>query len=191
MILEALITTLDGAGNLNVAPMGPDMTPGSDQLVLRPYQTSTTFRNLAANGAGVCHITDDVWLIARAAIRQLDLSEVSTRPADQIIGQILNTTGRYLEFRVVDLDTSADRARISVETVASGRQAHDLFGLNRAKHGVVEAAILATRLAFLPRDEILANFARLAILVEKTGGPDEHRAFDLLHTHVLTHPVRD
>ena len=190
MILEALITTLDGAGKLNVAPMGPEMTPGSDRFVLRPYQTSTTFRNLQANGAGVCHITDDVWLIARAAIRQVDRGEVSTRPASVVNGQILNTTGRYLEFRVVDLDTTTDRARINVETVAFGRQAHDLFGLNRAKHAVVEAAILATRLDFLPRDEILADFARLAILVEKTGGPDEHQAFNLLHTHVLAHPGR-
>ena len=189
MILEALITTLDGAGNLNVAPMGPEMTMGSDRFVLRPYQTSTTFRNLAATGAGVCHITDDVWLIARAAIRQV--GEVSTRPAAVITGQILNTTGRYLEFRVLDLDASADRARITVETVASGRQAHDLFGLNRAKHAVVEAAILATRLDFLPLAEILTDFARLAILVEKTGGPDEQQAFDLLHTHVQNHPVRD
>ena len=47
----------------------------------------------------------------------------------------------------------------------------DYFGLNRAKHAVVEAAILATRTAFLSADHIAAEFQRLAVLVEKTGGP--------------------
>ena len=187
MILEAVITTLDRAGTLNVAPMGPELMPGSNRFVLRPYQTSTTFRNLAATGAGVCHITDDVWLIARAAIRQLDLNSVSTRPAERVLGRILDTTGRYLEFRVLDLDTTTDRARITVATVASGRQANDLFGLNRARHAVVEAAILATRLDFLPHAEILHDLALLAPLVTKTGGPDEHRAFNLLYSHVQNH----
>jgi hypothetical protein len=60
----------------------------------------------------------------------------------------------------------------------------DFFGFNRAKHAVVEAAILATRTDFLPIDEILADFDKLASLVQKTGGDDEHRAFQLLLEHV-------
>jgi len=52
--------------------------------------------------------------------------------------------------------------------------------LNRAKHAVVEAAILATCTAFVPPDEIEGECRVLAFLVEKTGGPQEHAAFDLL-----------
>ncbi len=70
------------------------------------------------------------------------------------------------------------------ETVAVGRQPVDLFGFNRGKHAVVEAAILATRVEFLPRTTILAEFARLAPWVEKTGGPAERRAFEMLRTYV-------
>ncbi len=57
-----------------------------------------------------------------------------------------------------------------MEVVAEGRQ-RDFFGLNRGKHAVVEAAILATRTSILPLEEIQADFRKLAILVEKTGGP--------------------
>ena len=69
------------------------------------------------------------------------------------------------------------------ETVAEGRR-RDFFGLNRAKHAVVEAAILATRVSLLPLEEIFADIQRLAPLVEKTGGPSEREAFALLQGYL-------
>ena len=188
MILEGVVTTLALDGTLNVAPMGPDVSGGLDRFTLRPYQTSTTFRNLQALGEGVFHITDDVWLMARAAIKQA--GAVESRPALKVQGRILETSGRYVEFRVVELDATLDRSRITVEAVARGDQAVGLFGFNRAKHAVVEAAILATRLDFLPIDEILDEYKRLIVWVEKTGGENEQRAFNLLKDHVEKSSVR-
>ena len=185
MILEGVVTTIDRAGTLNVAPMGPDVSGGLDRFILRPFRTSTTFRNLVATGAGVLHITDDVGLIARAATHQL--GAVDSRPAAQVAGRILRTSGRYHEFRVLEVDDSAERATIRVETVATGRQEVDLFGLNRAKGAVVEAAILATRLDFLPIEPVLAELDRLSVPVAKTGGPDEIAAFDLVRRYVQSH----
>jgi hypothetical protein len=49
---------------------------------------------------------------------------------------------------------------------------------------VVEAAILATRVAILPPDEIRSDMRRLAVLVEKTGGPAERRAFAFLDAYI-------
>jgi hypothetical protein len=81
------------------------------------------------------------------------------------------------------MDESEQRVRIEAEVVHAGRL-RDFFGFNRAKHAVVEAAILATRTDFLPLDEIEAEYRKLAVLVEKTGGPQEHEAFTLLCEHV-------
>jgi hypothetical protein len=181
VILEAVVTTLGLDGTLNVAPMGPKVGRDPRRFLLRPYQTSTTYRNLKATGEGVLHVTDDVFLIARAAIGMLPKPE--TTAASMIRGRILVTTGRYVEFRVVDLDDRSERTSITIEAVAEGTLS-PLFGLNRAKHAVVEAAILATRLDFLPIDEILAEFDRLASPVAKTGGPEERLAFGLLADHV-------
>ncbi len=181
MILEGLVTTLSPSGELNVAPMGPRVEPEMRRFVLRPYRSSTTYGNLKATGEGVLHVTDDVLLLARAAIG-LPV-DVPTREADAVRGRILTTACRYFEFRVVDLDDREDRTTIVAQTVAEGRF-RDFFGLNRAKHAVVEAAILATRVEFLPLTEILAEYRKLAVLVEKTGGPDEHEAFKLLLEHV-------
>lgn len=188
MILEGIVTTLASDGTLNVAPMGPKVGRDPGRYLLRPYQTSTTYQNLKATGEGVLHVTDDVFLIARAAIGTLP--EPETSPASKVRGRILKTTGRYVEFRVVDLDDRSERTSITIESVAEGLQPKPLFGLNRAKHAVVEAAILATRLEFLPTTEIMADFARLAIPIDKTGGPDERLAFGILLDRVLAFSSR-
>jgi hypothetical protein len=58
------------------------------------------------------------------------------------------------------------------------------FALAHTTHAVVEAAILATRIAFLPLEEIEADYRKLAVLVEKTGGEQERAAFDFLSRHL-------
>jgi hypothetical protein len=181
VILEGLVTTVNPEGALNVAPMGPRVEPDWRRFVLRPYTTSTTYRNLKAHGEGVLHVTDDVLLLARTAIGLP--AEARTRPAAVVRGQILLDACRYYEFRVTELHDREERTTIRIETVAEGRL-RDFFGLNRAKHAVVEAAILATRTEFLPLAEILADFRKLAVLVEKTGGDAERSAFALLDDHV-------
>lgn len=181
MILEGIVTTLSPDGLLNVAPMGPQVDAAMRRLLFRPYRSSTTYRNLKARGEGVLHVTDDVLLLARSAVGPA--GEVATRPADVVEGRIILDACRYYEFRVTDLDDLDDRTSIAVETVAVGRL-RDFFGFNRAKHAVIEAAILATRTAFLPREEIRAEFERLAVLVAKTGGLAEHAAFDHLRNYV-------
>lgn len=182
MILEAIVTTVDRQGVPNIAPMGPTVGPDPGTFLLRPFKTATTYRNLVATGAAVVHVTDDVWLVAGGAIGRV--VDVAMRPASAVAGVILRTSGRYHEVRVVDVDDRDDRATVRVAVVASGEQAVPLFGLNRAQAAVVEAAILATRVDFLPIAGILADFDRLASPVLKTGGPTERLAFGMLADHV-------
>jgi hypothetical protein len=68
---------------------------------------------------------------------------------------------------------------IEAEVVFAGRT-RDFFGFNRARHAVVEAAILATRLHLLPLTEVAAEFRRFRTIVSKTGGPAEFEAMDML-----------
>jgi hypothetical protein len=185
VILEGIVTTLNSAGALNVAPMGPRVDPDLSmaRFVLRPFHTSTTYENLKERGEGVFHVTDDVLLLAQTAVGLAPSPAPATREANVIAGQILIDACRYYEFRVVDLDDCEQRTSIVVETVSQGRM-RDFFGFNRAKHAVIEAAILATRTELLPLNEMLVDFGKLAVLVEKTGGPREQAAFTLLHRYV-------
>lgn len=182
MILEGIVTTVNADGSPNIAPMGPQVEPDFRRFALKPYPTSNTYQNLKRTGQGVLHVTDDVLLLARAAVGVLDPLPAMS-PATLVEGQILADACRWYEFRLHSLDDAQERVRIECEVVHQGR-IRDFFGFNRAKHAVVEAAILATRTAFLPAAEILAEFQRLAVLVDKTGGPQEHAAYEMLLAHV-------
>jgi hypothetical protein len=182
MILEGIVTTLNAQKRPNISPMGPDVDDQLDRFSLKPYQSSLTYQNLKHNGQGVLHVTDDVDLLARAAVKQLDPLP-PMQPTTAIDGVILSDACRWYAFRVTELDDSQERTRIECEVVDRGRL-RDFFGFNRAKHAVVEAAILATRTAFLPADEIRSEFDRLATIVEKTAGDQERRAFAFLREYI-------
>jgi hypothetical protein len=184
MILEGIVTTIASDGLVNIAPMGPRVDSPNEfvRFVLRPYRTSTTYCNLKECGEGVLHVTDDVWLLARAAIGSVDPFP-PLFAAHVVRGQVLAEACHWYEFRVVQLDDSTDRTTIECEIVHRGRL-RDFFGFNRAKHAVVEAAILATRTEFLPIHDILNEFRRLSVAVEKTAGAAERRAFEFLLDYV-------
>jgi hypothetical protein len=152
------------------------------RLLLRPFRTARTYANLKAHGEGVFHVTDDVLLLARAALGPVEPAPAMF-PASRVRGFVLEDACRYYEFQVRSLDDSEDRTRIDVEVVHTGRL-RDFFGFNRAKHAVVEAAILATRTDFLPLDDVEAEYRKLAVIVEKTGGDQERRAFAFLQERV-------
>ena len=100
---------------------------------------------------------------------------------------ILADACRWYAFRVQSIDDSQPRTEIVADVVDRGRTS-DFFGFNRAKHAVVEAAILATRVGLLPREDIEAEFARLAPLVQKTGGEREEQAFEFLREYIERAP---
>ena len=178
MILEALVTTLDPDGAPHLAPMGPRVVADFARFTLRPFPTSHTYQNLLRHGAGVIHVTDDALLLAKAAIGAVGTMP-PVRAAERIRGFVLADCCRYFEFAVKSVDDSGERVSVEAEVVHAGR-VRDFFGFNRAKHAVVEAAILATRLHLLPPAEVAGEFAKLRVIVGKTGGPEEHAAMDLL-----------
>lgn len=183
MILEGIVTTLAPDGAVNVAPMGPRVDASIRQLVLRPFRTSRTFANLQAHGEGVFHVTDDVLLLAHAALGDPQ-PPPPMKAATSVRGFMLSDACRYYEFRVRSIDDREERTHIEADVVGSGRL-RDFFGFNRAKHAVIEAAILATRTDFLPLADILAEYRKLAVIVDKTGGDQEREAFGFLNRHLV------
>jgi hypothetical protein len=182
MILEGIVTTVSPAGAVNIAPMGPHVEADWRRFLLRPFPTSQTYQNLKSHGEGVLHVTDDVLLLALAALGPVE-PPPPLLPARQVRGFVLEGACRYFEFRVTAIDEREERIRMEAEVVCAGRL-RDFFGFNRAKHAVVEAAILATRTHLLPLDEIEAEYRKLGVLVDKTGGEQEREAFALLRAHV-------
>lgn len=185
MILEAIVTTVNEAGAVNIAPMGPHVDEAGplERFVLRPFQSAQTFRNLMAHPEGVLHVTDDVLLFARATIGRAEAELVL---AKVVRGWRLADCCRAYEFRIENADTSQDRARLEARVVHV-EWVRDFFGFNRARHACVEAAILASRVGMLSSDDIRRELERLRPLVDKTGGSAEHAAFTLLSDFCRAH----
>ena len=171
MILEGLVTTTDSRGRPHLAPMGPKVNADFTRLSLRPFPTSQTGQNLLRHGEGVFHITDDAALIARSAAGLLE-DVPSTRPAERIRGFVLDGCCRSYEFVVRTVDTSQERFELEAEVVATAAH-RDFIGFNRARHALLEAAILATRFHMISESEIDAEFEKLGEIIFKTGDAAE------------------
>lgn len=197
MILEAIVTTVDSLGQVNLAPMGPvvhfDMTDESsfandrslsgfrEDFSLRPFKTSRTYSNLKENPYAVIHVTDDALLFAKAAISKLSADETMTRVCSLDGTRWWTMLDCHRWFAVeVSMDKNHGERPSFACSVIHSKTMRPWSGFNRAKHAVIEAAILATRTHLLEKEDVISQLDRLKPLVDKTGGPDEHEGFELL-----------
>jgi uncharacterized protein len=178
VILETIVTTMDFQGAINFAPMGVEW--GEEAIILKPFLETTTFRNVSATGAGVVNLTDDAMLFAQGAISSPQFPSV---PATVVRGAVLEAACSWREIEVVAIDATPPRSRIETRVVHRGVR-REFIGFNRAGHAVLEAAILATRTHLLPAEQIRDEYARLQIVVDKTAGPREREAMELLTQYV-------
>ncbi len=176
LILEGILTTLNADGTVNVSPLGPEVTDDLTHFCLRPYRGGRTYANLLARRAAVFHVTDDALLLARAAVGNV---QPPLKPAQRVEGSIIADACRAFELHVEKIDTTRERARLEASVVRR-EEIRPFLGWNRAKHAVLEAAILTTRRHLLPLQEIRARLQSLQVLVDKTGGPDDKEAFQSL-----------
>lgn len=178
MILETIVTTLSENGSVNFAPMGVEW--GDEIIVLKPFLETSTFRNLSATRAAVVNLTDDVILFAQGAISS---PQFPSFPASVVRGVVLEAACSWRELDVLTIDATPPRSRIEARVVHQGFR-REFLGFNRARHAVLEAAILATRTHLIPADQIHQELARLQVLVDKTAGAREREAMDLLTQYV-------
>lgn len=185
MIIETIITTVDAAGTVNVAPMGVEWRGGDDTPVLKPFLETTTYRNVMATRVAVVNLIDDVRLFAHAAISNPD---VPVMPAVAVPGVVLRDVCSWRELTVRSIDSTPPRSRIETAIAHRGIR-REFIGFNRARHAVLEAAIYATRVHLLARDYLESELARLQVIVDKTAGPHEHEAMTLLTDYIRSRPT--
>jgi uncharacterized protein len=171
-IIETVVTTLNPDGSVNCGAMGVEW--GAQRIVIKPFKGTRTLRNLRATGAAVVNVTDDILLFSQAALGD---PRPPTHPATSVEGAVLDDACSWREVRVEAIDDSAQRARVDT-VVAGGGTGREFLGLNRARHAVLEASILASRARMLDAAEIRAELDRLQVLVDKTGGARERAAMD-------------
>lgn len=187
-ICEGIVTTQGESWKsspYHVAPMGPRVIGDYEELLLRPFRSSQTYCNLIEHGRGAFHVTDDVDLIARAAVGRLNpyplATKLETDSANEYSCDVfyLADCCRRFAFEVIELDDSAERTRIRCRVVHR-EEVRPFFGFCRAQFACLEAAILLTRRHLYAPEVLAEEFVRLETIVDKTAGPKERATFAML-----------
>jgi uncharacterized protein len=199
MVIEGVLTTEDANGAMHVSPIGPHVDAELNSWTLKPFQSSTTFVNLRASSRAVFHVVDDPLLMAAAVLglcnptAQLDRTPDSM-DAEQLdalvaaeyqpeIGWVLGLSCSFYALTVQQWDVSNPRA-IAHCSLRSRVEKRPFWGWNRAKHSILELAIIASRVQMLERSVIDDELNRHRIIIEKTAGPREMAAWELLKKHL-------
>ncbi|HHY36331.1 MAG TPA: DUF447 family protein [Firmicutes bacterium] len=180
MIIETIVTTLGAGGRCNPAPMGVVLLSGEEgRILLRPFKTTHTFRNLKETGFAVVNMSWDGALYVYTALGDPDLPLL---PADRIPGRVLRDHRGYWEVQVEDVREEGERAAVTCRIVKEVAR-EGIWGFNRARAALVEGAILATRLHLYAPAFVKAELDRLAEVVARTGGLREREAMDYLQKY--------
>ena len=181
MIYETVITTVNKADEVHIAPMG--ITRENGLIVITPFKPSTTLDNLQETKRAVINMIDDVSIIAGCLTgrRSWPLQQ-----AKKVKGKVLQACLSHIEVEVDSVKDDELRPHFYCNEVYSATHA-PFKGFNRAQAAVLEAAILVSRLHMLPREKINSELAYLQIAIDKTAGEKEHIAWQWLMESVETY----
>lgn len=180
MILEGVVTTQNSDLTTNIAAMGPEVGSDLSSFILKPFKTSRTFENLSRTSRGILHVVDNVEIILSSVINiwheqpQLKRSPISDC-------HYLADACRWFEFEVIDWEVNQDRTRLTCRTLHA-ETIRDFFGFNRAKHVILEAAVLASRIHMTGPEPLLKRITEWKEIVRKTGGESDLRAWAMVES---------
>ena len=175
MIVEGLITCADEAGP-HVSALGPVVDVDLTEWTLRPFQTSRIFALLRSNPICVFHVIDDVLPIVRLVLGLEPQLHMERLPSG---GWIVREACHWYQLEITAWNTDNVRSEARARRVDHG-VLRPFWGWNRAKHALIEAAILISRAHLSSPHEVRAELERLKAPIEKTAGPRELEAWRLI-----------
>jgi hypothetical protein len=185
MIRETIVTTMNGAGTVHIAPLG--IIADGDEWIIAPFCPSTTLDNLRATPFAVANYTDDVRVFAGCLTGR---NQWPTAASDRVPVPHLAGALAHAELAVTRIAEDVQRPRFHCRVVHLAQHA-PFLGFNRAQAAVIEAAILVSRLHMLPREKIEREMTYLEIAVTKTAGPFELEAWGWLVEKIRTYQKGD
>ncbi len=171
MIRETIITTQNSEGVVHITPMGVHVC--AEQLLIMPFQPSTTLDNIRSSGQAIINYTDDVRIFAGCLTGRKNWPLCV---ADKLDGKRLAGALAHAELELQRIEDDPRRPKLYCNVIHEAVHA-PFLGFNRAQYSVLEAAILVSRLHLLPWQKIKTELDYLSIGMDKTAGPNEHEAW--------------
>jgi len=181
MIRECIVTTVGAGGSAHIAPLG--LIEEGGEWIVAPFRPSATLTNLEAGSAATASFVDDVRIFAGCVTGEKNwpLTILSDWPVPRLSAALSHAE---LEVTRISPDETRPRFHCRARRIV---QHGPFLGFNRAQAAVVEAAILATRLALLPREKIEREIDYLKIAIDKTAGVAEREAWDTVMSKIRAH----
>lgn len=174
MIRETIITTQHSDGAVHIAPMGVHVC--AEQLLIMPFQPSTTLDNILSSGRAIINYTDDVRVFAGCLTGRKNWPLSAT---NKLSGKRLTGALAHAELELERTEDDPQRPKLYCNIIHEAVHA-PFLGFNRAQYSVLEAAILVSRLHLLPWPKIKTELDYLSIGMDKTAGPNELEAWSWL-----------
>ena len=171
-ISETIVSTYDTDGQPNAAPMGA-VIEDNERLLIRPYTSSLTYKNLQTKRCAVANVTSNPELFYLTAFKEANpdgkLSPELFEKAEAVDAPRLRAADATVEVSVAETRSfDAERAEFlcNVQLVAASKALPKVYC--RAQFATIEAIIHATRIKpFLMGDKQEQECAfRLMELVE-------------------------
>lgn len=183
MIIEGILTcaSADNASPPHVAALGPVVNAELTQWTLRPFQSSKIFSRLRDNPRCVFHVIDDALPIVQLVMGQTpEFTFRRTRNGAWFIEQACH----WYELEIESWNISGPRSE-AIARLIEHADLRPFWGWNRAKHALLEAAILISRASLMQADELRHHLSNLRSPIEKTAGPRESEAWHLIEQAYL------
>jgi hypothetical protein len=188
---ETIISTYDMDGQPNAAPMGVLMK-SNKLLLIRPYTSSLTYKNLQAKRCTVVNVTSNPKIFYLTAFKEANpdeqLSPKLFEKAETVDAPRLREADATVEVSVAETHSfNSERAEFlcSVQLVTSSKELPKVYC--RAQFATIEAIVHATRIKpFLSGDKQDQERAfRLIALVEICSDIVDRTAPNSLYSEIM------
>ncbi len=176
-ISETILTTVNPDGSFNAAPMGVHRV-SHEVLELRPFKSSSTYKNLLNKPKACINVTDDPGLFFMTAFKGKTVEGFSEPVIDKDM-RLISASAHIF----VDASKSSDISEIRacftchVKDIKAPAKMPRSFSRGRAE--AIEAIIHATRIEVYSKEErlddverLIKRFAECKDVIERVSAPE-------------------
>jgi len=176
-ISETILTTVNPDGSFNAAPMGVHRV-GHEALELRPFKSSSTFRNLLNNPNACINVTDNPGLFFVTAFKGKTVEGLLEPVFDNEM-RLVSSFAHIFVDASRNSDISEIRACFTcrVKDIKSSAMMPRSFSRGRAE--AIESIIHATRIEVFSKEgrleeveRLIKRFAECKDVVERVSAPE-------------------
>jgi hypothetical protein len=188
---EVILTTVNPDSSHNAAPMGICLA-SSGLLEIRPFKSSSTYRNLCSNPKACINVTDDPDLFFLTAFKDQTIEGFSPPSIDDEMRLTPALAHIFVEVTETQ-DSSEIRACFTCCVIKIEAPTTIPRAFSRGRAEAIEAIIHVTRIEVFSREgrlddveRLIKRFAECKVVVERVSAPEsvENRVVGALDTMI-------